>query len=503
MNSLTHRGSEGARRFPDGFVWGVGTSSYQIEGAVDSDGRTPSIWDVFSHTPGKINRGDTGDRACDSYNRLEDDVRLLSELGVGAYRFSVSWPRVLPDGGGAVNQPGLDYYRRLVEALNGNGIKPVATVYHWDLPQALEERGGWANRDTAKLLGELAGVLGEALGDQVAMWVTINEPLQTVHQGYITGTHAPGRSDLSLASAAIHHILLGHGYALQALRARVSDAPIGPTMDPQPFNALDEQSKPAAAALDAEYNRVYLDPVFGGTYPADLRSDLRPPEDLILDGDMELISAPIDFFGLNYYRPHFLRAGDWSDLRIGESRVDGHPGTVQYLPPELARTVMGWPIVPEGMRDLLIRLHTDSGGLPLYVTENGCAADDYLTPEGTVEDRERIEFIHGHLDAVLQAIDAGVNVAGYFHWSLLDNFEWAEGYRRRFGLHYVDFPSGRRIAKRSAEFYRQVALTGQLPAFPGGLAGGDAPADAGAPAGGEKRPAHAEEPELPEAPAAV
>ncbi len=466
MNSLTPGGAEGPRRFPDGFVWGVGTSSYQIEGAVNVDGRGPSIWDVFTHAPGTINRGDTGDVACDSYHRLDDDIRLLTELGVGAYRFSVSWSRVLPSGGGAVNQPGLDYYRRLVEALNENGIKPVATVYHWDLPQALEDRGGWGARDTAKRLGELAQVLAEAIGDQVAMWITINEPLQTVRQGYITGTHAPGHRDLTLASAAIHHVLLGHGYALQAIRAQLPDAVIGPTMDPQPFHALDAAAQPAADALDAEYNRVYLDPVFRGVYPADLRADLRPPETLIADGDMALISAPIDFFGLNYYRPHYLRRGDWADLRLGESPVSGHPGVVQYLPPEMPRTVMGWPIVPDGLRDLLIRLHEESGGLPIHITENGCAADDYLTPEGTVEDQERVEFIHGHLGAALEAIDAGVNVAGYFHWSLMDNFEWAEGYRRRFGLHYVDFPSGRRIAKRSAQFYRQVALAGQLPPTP-------------------------------------
>ena len=492
MNSLTHGGSEGARRFPDGFVWGVGTSSYQIEGAVDADGRGRSIWDVFAHTPGKVNRGDTGDHACDSYNRLEDDVRLVSELGVGAYRFSVSWPRVLPTGSGLVNQSGLDYYRRLVERLNQSGIRPVVTVYHWDLPQALEERGGWANRDTAQALGELAHVLAGALGDQAAMWVTLNEPLQIVQQGYVSGTHAPGHRDRELAAAALHHSLLGHGYALQALRAQLPNAIIGPTMDPQPFHALDEDALPAALALDAEYNRAYLDPVFSGAYPVDLRADLRPPDALIRDGDLELISAPIDFFGLNYYRPHYVRSGDPADLRLGESAIPGQPGAVLYLPPELPRTVMGWPIVPEGLRDLLIRLHQESGGVPIYVTENGCAADDYLTPEGTIEDHERIEFIHDHLEAVLQAMDAGVKVGGYFHWSLMDNFEWAEGYRRRFGLHYVEFDSGRRVPKRSAQFYRQLALTGELPTSV------DTPlvvADRVSPA--------PEEPGLPEAPAAV
>ena len=453
-----------ARRFPEGFVWGVGTSSYQIEGAVAADGRGRSIWDVFAHTAGNVHRGDTGDTACDSYNRMDEDVRLLSDLGVGAYRFSISWPRVLPDGTGPINQAGLDYYRRLVERLNQSGIKPVATVYHWDLPQALEDRGGWARRDTAERMAELTQVLAQALGDQVGMWATINEPLQSVHQGYRMGTHAPGRRDDELAAAAIHHLLLAHGYALQALRATVpAGIPIGPTMDPQPFVALDDAAEPVADALDALHNRVYLDPVLRGTYPAELRSDMRPADELIRDGDMELISAPIDFFGVNYYRPHYIRSGDWADLRLGETPVPEHPGFVHYLAPDLDRTVMGWPIVPESLRDLLVRLHAESGGLPLYVTENGCAADDYVTPEGTIEDQERIAYIHSHLEAVLEAVDAGVDVAGYFCWSLMDNFEWAEGYRRRFGLHYVEFNSGRRIPKRSAHFYRQLTRSGELP----------------------------------------
>jgi beta-glucosidase len=466
MSAISHSGGPHARRFPEGFVFGTGTSSYQIEGAVDADGRARSIWDVFAHTPGSTFRGDTGDRACDSYNRLDDDIRLLRDLGVGAYRFSVSWPRVLPAGSGTVNQAGLDYYRRLVERLTENGITPVATVYHWDLPQALEELGGWAARDTAGRLGELAQVLGQALGDQVGMWVTINEPLQVVHQGYRVGTHAPGRRNNALAAAASHHILLGHGYALQALRASVpAGVLIGPTMDLQPYEALEPDAAGVADALDAEQNRIYIDPIFKGTYPAALSPEARPADDLIKDGDLELISAPIDFFGLNYYRPHWVRSGDWSDLRTGESPAVGHPGFVEYIPPEVECTVMGWPIVPDAMRELLHRLHTESGGLPLYITENGCAADDYLSPEGTVEDDDRIGYVHGHLEAALQAIAEGVNVAGYFHWSLMDNFEWAEGYRRRFGLYYVEYASGRRIAKRSADWYGGVVRSGELSAL--------------------------------------
>ncbi len=466
--SGTSHSSDGppARRFPEGFVWGAGTSSYQIEGAVATDGRGCSIWDVYSHTRGNVFRGDTGDIACDSYNRIDDDVQLLRDLGVAAYRFSVSWPRVLPTGSGTVNQAGLDYYRRLVDRLTESGILPVLTVYHWDLPQALEETGGWVARDTAGRLGELAQVLGQALGDQVGMWVTINEPLQVVHQGYRVGTHAPGQQDEALAAAATHHILLGHGYALQALRASVpSGVPIGPTMDPQPYVALDAEAAGVADALDAEANRVYIDPILKGAYPTGMRREARPADDLIKAGDFELISAPIDFFGLNYYRPHWVRSGDWSDMRLGESQVPGHPGFVEYIPPDVECTVMGWPIVPDAMRELLHRLHAESDGLPLYITENGCATEDYLSPEGTVEDYDRIAYVHGHLEAALQAIAEGVNVAGYFHWSLMDNFEWAEGYRRRFGLYYVEFGSGRRTAKRSAEFYSRMARTGELPAL--------------------------------------
>ncbi len=454
------------RRFPEGFLWGTGTSSYQIEGAVATDGRGLSIWDVYAHTRGNVFRGDDGDVACDSYNRLDDDVRILRELGVGAYRFSVSWPRVQPTGSGPGNQPGLDYYRRLVEQLLANGIKPVVTVYHWDLPQALEEQGGWANRDTAYRMGELAQVLGTALGDQVSMWITINEPLQTVHQGYRVGTHAPGRSDDALAAAATHHILLAHGLALQALReATPSGTLIGPTMDPQPYVALDPASEAVADLLDAESNRIYLDPVLKKSYPAVAREHLLPSSTAIHDGDFEIIGAPIDFLGVNYYRPHYIRSGDWEDLRLGEHAIDGFPGFVEYMAPDQPRTVMDWAIVPGSLRDLLLRLDRDSGGLPLYITENGCAADDYVSPAGTVDDYERIAYIQSHLDAALQAIEGGVRLGGYFYWSLMDNFEWAHGYRRRFGLHYVDFETGRRVPKRSAHFFGDVARTGELPSW--------------------------------------
>jgi len=466
VNGPTTNGAPGARRFPDGFLWGAGTSAYQIEGAVNEDGRGRSIWDVFSHTPGTVRTGETGDIACDSYHRLGDDVACLAELGVGAYRFSIAWSRVLPSGRGPVNQAGLDYYRALVDELRAHGIVPVATVYHWDLPQALEVEGGWASRDTAELLAQYAAVLADALGDRVGMWTTVNEPQQTVHQGYRLGTHAPGHRDLRLAAAAAHHILLGHGLALQALRAALpARVPVGIALDPHPYRAVGEDAKLVATQLDADQNRICVDPVLHGTYPAHANPELLPPDALIHEGDLTAISAPVDFIGVNYYRPHYVRSGDWSNLRLGETPVPDHPGFVEYLPPERPQTVMGWLVEPDGLYEILTRLHRESRGLPLYITENGCAAEDYVNPDGDINDVERVDYIHGHLDAVLRALADGVDVAGYFHWSLLDNFEWAWGYRRRFGLYYVDYGTQRRLPKRSAAFYAGIVRSGELPAL--------------------------------------
>jgi beta-glucosidase len=466
VNGPTTNGASGARRFPEGFLWGAGTSAYQIEGGVDEDARGRSIWDVFSHTPGNVRGGETGDIACDSYHRVAEDVALLADLGVGAYRFSIAWSRVLPTGRGPVNQAGLDYYRSLVDALRAHDIVPVATVYHWELPQALEDDGGWASRDTASLLAEYAGVVVDALGDRVGMWTTLNEPKQSVHQGYRVGTHAPGHHDMGLAAAATHHILLGHGLALQALRAALpATVPVGIALDPHPYRALGEDAQAVVAQLDADHNRVCIEPVLHGTYPAEAHPDLLPPDALIHEGDLAAIGAPLDYLGVNYYRPHYIRSGDWSDLRLGESPVTDQPGFVEYLAPEWPQTVMGWLVEPDGLYDTLMRLHRETRGLPLYITENGCAAEDYVNPDGEVNDPERVEYIRGHLDAVLRAIDEGVVVSGYFHWSLLDNFEWGWGYRRRFGLYYVDYGTQRRLAKRSAAFYAGIVRCGELPAL--------------------------------------
>ena len=463
MNGTSRDGALG-RRFPPGFLWGASTSAYQIEGAVDEDGRGRSIWDTFSHTPGKVRGGDTGDIACDSYHRSEEDLGLLTELGVGAYRFSIAWPRVQPTGRGEVNQRGLDYYRSLIERLRDRGIAPVATVYHWELPQALEDQGGWVSRETAQRFAEYAQLLAQELGDQVAMWITVNEPLQAAHQGYRVGTHAPGKADLALAAAATHHLLLGHGLALEAMRSVLpADVPVGIALDLHPIRAAGDDAIEAAAVVDAEVNRIFLEPVLHGTYPETARAELLPPAALIEPGDMRAICAPVDFLGLNYYSPHYVRLGDWDDLRQGESALAGHPGVVSYLPPEIPRTVMGWLVEPDGLYDTLRALDLEAPGLPLYITENGCGCDDYVTPEGEVNDFERVDYLHGHLDAAWRAIQDGVNLSGYFHWSLMDNFEWARGYSRRFGLYFVDFATQRRLPKRSAAVYAHVARTNSLP----------------------------------------
>jgi beta-glucosidase len=459
MSNGVSGAAEQPRRFPEDFLWGVATASYQVEGAALEGGRGPSIWDTFSHLPGKVRRGDTGDIACDAYHRLDSDLDLLSDLSVQAYRFSIAWPRVQPDGHGAVNSEGLDYYKRLVSGLRDRGIEPVATLYHWDLPQPLEDAGGWPARDTASRLADYASIVGVALGDEVGRWITLNEPFVVANHGYRTGVHAPGRTDDAAAAAATHHLLLGHGLALSALRAAVPPGvEVGFTLNLTVVRPVTEQAKAVAEEIEAETNRVFLDPILTGAYPAGaVRPSLLPPPELIEDGDMGVISAPIDFLGVNYYRPGTVgwRAED-DELRRGEDRVSGYPGAVSITRDGIERSSMGWPIDASGLYDLLLQLHRQAPGLPLYVTENGMAAEDYVDPEGEVDDLERIAYLRDHIDAAGRAIAAGVDLRGYFCWSFLDNFEWAEGYQKRFGLVYVDYGTQRRIPKASAAYYASV-----------------------------------------------
>ncbi len=459
-----------ARRFPSGFLWGVATSSYQVEGGASAGGRGLSVWDTFSHTPGKTRRGDTGDIACDAYHRLDSDLDLLTELGVGAYRFSVAWPRIQPDGTAAVSASGLDYYRRLVDGLRDRGIEPVLTIHHWDLPQPVEAAGGWPARETAQRFADYAAILGRALGDRVTRWITINEPQVVANLGYRLGIHAPGRRDPAAAAAATHHLLLGHGLAVAALRSELpASAQVGITLNMTFVRAAAAAAQGAAAKIEAESNRLFLDPVIAGRYPSDLaRPVLLPSADAVHDGDLAAIAAPIDFLGVNYYRPTTVGLrGPEEELRRGEDRIAGHPGLVTVAADSLARSAMGWLIDPEGLHDLLVWLHGRAPGLPLYITENGMAAEDYIDPEGGVDDSDRISYLHGHLDAAARAIEEGVDLRGYFCWSFLDNFEWAEGFQKRFGLVYVDYATQRRTPKASAGFYTGVIRANALPSLPG------------------------------------
>ncbi|MCU1490039.1 MAG: Beta-glucosidase [Acidimicrobiaceae bacterium] len=454
--------------FPQGFVWGAATAAYQIEGAATEDGRGASVWDTFSHTPGKVCRGDTGDIACDSYHRYRDDVALLSGLGLHSYRFSVSWPRVQPGGRGPVNQKGLDYYRALVDELAEHDIAATLTLYHWDLPQELQDEGGWAVRSTAGRFAEYAGIMAEALGDQVSRWITLNEPQVVASHGYREGEHAPGLRDWPAAAAATHHLLLAHGMATETLRAILpSGTPVGITLNLYPVRTEGDGLEEARERCDAEANRIFLDPVLHGRYPHAARPEFLPPADLVASGDLETIHQPIDFLGVNYYSPTHLRRGEPENLRRGERPFDlGLPGVVGYDPEGLEKTNMGWLIEPDGLFDLLVGLSAEAPGLALYVTENGCAAEDYVNPEGEVVDVERVKYLHTHLAACARAIEAGANLAGYFAWSLLDNFEWAWGYQKRFGIAFVDFPTGERVVKHSGHFYAELVRTGVVPPFP-------------------------------------
>jgi beta-glucosidase len=448
-------------RFPDGFLWGAATAAYQIEGAAAADGKGPSIWDTFSHTPGKTFHGETGDVACDSYHRYPEDIELLKRLGVGGYRFSLSWPRIQADGRGAPNAKGLDHYSRVIDALLEAGIEPAVTLYHWDLPQALQDLGGWANRDIAGRFADFAEIAGGAFGDRVAQWITLNEPWVCANVGYRWGRHAPGIEDGAQAVAANHHLLLAHGRAVSALRASLPAGPraqLGITLNLSVVRPVTPEAAEAAAEQEARQNGVYLEPLFAGAYPEGLGPEWSPArvDGLVHDGDFDVIRAPIDFLGVNFYFPNYVAlAHPDGDLRSGESWAD--PGVVQVQPEGLPVTAMNWLVEPSSIHELLTRVVAPvTGSLPLYITENGSSWYDYVTHDGRVEDFERESYLRGHLTALHQAIADGVPLKGYFAWSLMDNYEWAEGYAKRFGLVYVDFATQQRILKRSGELYASV-----------------------------------------------
>jgi beta-glucosidase len=444
--------------FPPAFVWGAATAAYQVEGAADEGGRGRSIWDTFAHTPGRVRDGSSGDVACDQYHRYPQDVALMADLGLTAYRFSIGWPRIQPDGVGPANPEGLAYYDRLVDALLSRGLTPLPTLYHWDLPQALEDGGGWLSRDTARRFGDYAGLVAARLGDRVPQWITLNEPFIQLAFGYALGGHAPGRTLLLDALPAGHHLLLGHGLAAAALRAERAPGggpaqvllthnytPVTPATDSPADHA-------AAAAYDLLHNRLLTDPLLLGSYPDLAALGLpggAPP--FVQDGDLATIAAPLDGLGVNYYNPTRIAAPDpdtpnpLAPLPFVPVPIDGTPVTG-----------FGWPVVPDGLADLLLQLRERYGAAlpPVYVTENGCSYPDVQDASGAVDDPDRIAYLDGHLRALHRAMEAGVDVRGYFVWSILDNFEWAEGYTQRFGLVHVDFATLRRTPKASYAWLR-------------------------------------------------
>jgi beta-glucosidase len=435
---------------PD-FVWGVATSAYQIEGAVTGDGRSPSIWDTFCRVPGAIDNGDTGDVACDHYHRWREDIGLMSQLGIDAYRFSIAWPRVIPTGTGPVNQAGMDFYDKLVDGLLAAGIRPFVTLYHWDLPQVLQDKGGWPARDTAYAFADYARVVAERLGDRVGDWFTVNEPLCSAWIGYLEGKMAPGIRDLAEAVPASHHLLLGHGLAAQALRTTGGPggtAPrVGAVLNLSPCEPASTKEADVAAAwrADGHTNRWWLDPLYGRGYPQDMIEvyGVQPP---VRDGDLDVIAAPMDHFGLNYY---FRQV-------VTDDPGGAAPHARMVAVPDATQTAMGWEVHPDGLEQLLVRVATEYKASRVYVTESGSAWPDEVEANGRIEDKDRLVYLEEHLAAGVRAARRGTPLAGYFVWSLLDNFEWAYGYAKRFGLVHVDYPTQRRTIKASGHRYAEI-----------------------------------------------
>ncbi|MGV8880967.1 MAG: GH1 family beta-glucosidase [Rhodoglobus sp.] len=463
------------RVFPSNFLFGAATAAYQIEGAAHEDGRTDSIWDVFCRVPGAVVGADNGEIACDHYHRYEGDVDLMADLGLQTYRFSTAWGRVRPDGG-AVNPAGLDFYSRLVDQLLEKNIKPWLTLYHWDLPQTLEDAGGWTNRDTSYRFLDYALSVHDALGDRVTDWTTLNEPWCASFLSYIGGEHAPGRQNPADGLAAAHHLLLGHGLVVQELRQRDPELTLGITLNltvADPVDATDAGDRDAARRIDGQFNRFFLDPIFRGSYPVDVLEDVAGYgfDSVVQPGDLEIISTPFDALGVNYYHGEAVSAHPTTtemstaapSVRPKRSPFPAADGVHWKLREELPVTAMGWEVQPEGLTRLLKRVHeeyTGPAGVSIAVTENGAAYNDVMSDDGAVHDAERVNFLEVHLDAILDAIDEGVPVSGYFYWSLLDNFEWAWGYDKRFGIVRVDYATQERTLKDSAIAYRRI-ITGR------------------------------------------
>jgi beta-glucosidase len=445
-------------KVPLDFVWGAATASYQIEGAANDDGRGESVWDRFSHTPGKVKNGDTGDVATDHYHRYQEDVNIMRELGLDAYRFSIAWPRILPEGTGAVNEAGLAFYDRLVDALLAAGVTPYVTLYHWDLPQALQDRQrGWISRDIVEQFAHYADVVARRLGDRVLHWMTFNEPSVFVYDGYARGRHAPGLTDERAAVQAAHHVLLAHGTTVPILRQNVGpDAQVGIVYAVSPVEV--ERETPEALAmqkrLDAMRNGWFVDPVLAGHYPAVLLAADDLPNPQTKDGDLDVIQTALDFIGLNYYSRTYIRVGE-----------DGKPlpsHGIQAAEEHMDRTAMGWEIYPQGLYNILAQFHQRYPDLPIYITENGAAFEDEVE-DGRIHDERRVAYLRAHFRKMWEALQDGVPLRGYFLWSLLDNFEWAHGYSKRFGIVHVDYPTGTRRWKDSAYFYQSVIKANGLP----------------------------------------
>jgi beta-glucosidase len=443
-------------RFPPGFAFGVASSAYQIEGATGEDGRGESIWDRFCRLPGRVANGETGDVACDHYHRYAEDLDLMASIGVRLYRFSIAWPRLIPDGKGKPNPAGIDFYRRLCEGLRERGIAPMATLYHWDLPQAVQDEGGWAARDTAFRFAEYADAAYDALGDLVESWITQNEPWVTAFEGHGFGTKAPGQQDWPTALRVAHHVLLSHGLAVRAFRGRNGPGgEIGIALNLTPAYPLNGtlDDRAAAHVMDGFHNRWFLDPVLRGGYPPDMVDELTRrfgSMDAIRVGDLATINEPIDFLGVNYYFSTRVFA-DPDEPVLG----------VGVAPPAEDMTAMGWGVRPDSLYELLVRLKREYGDVPLVITENGAAFDDEPPVNGYVDDPRRREYLQTHLESLRRAIADGVDVRGYCAWSLLDNFEWQHGYSKRFGIVYVDYETLKRIPKASALWYRNLIAAHQ------------------------------------------